>query len=173
MEVKQLDKFLYGCVILGDLVSVSSVWGKVQPLYIPESLVFCSSVTVILVHGFTIGFVWHFLLISFTTLMVKEESGQWNSADFWYFRKLLSSSLFILGRRLKPRCERIFWDLIPVHSFKSWTSNTWTDLARKMICPKLCTKSPRGLVIQQICWSSVQVCCHKTTWIKSVTAFPS
>lgn len=75
----------------------------------------------------------------------------------------------MLGRRLKPRCERIFCDLIPVDSFKSWAPNTCTDLASKMICPK----SPRGLVIQQICWSSVQFCCHKITWIKSVIAFPS
>lgn len=48
MEIKQLDKFLFGCIILGDLVSVSSVWGKTRPLYSPKRLVFHSNVAVTL-----------------------------------------------------------------------------------------------------------------------------
>lgn len=49
MEVKQLDKLLFGSIIiLGDLVSVSIAWGKAQPLYIPESLVFYSNLTLTL-----------------------------------------------------------------------------------------------------------------------------
>lgn len=40
-----------------------------------------------------------------------------------------------------------------------------------MICPKSCTQS-LGLIIHQICWSSVQFSCHNITWIKSVRTFP-
>lgn len=68
MEARQLDKFLFGCIILGDLVSVSSVWGKARPLYTPESLVFCSNVTVTLFGSWLYCWVWVCLAFPFNLI---------------------------------------------------------------------------------------------------------
>lgn len=67
MEVKQLDKFLFGSIIvLGDLVFVSIVCGKAWPLYIPESLVFYSNLTVTLFDSWL--YCWVYLAFPFNLI---------------------------------------------------------------------------------------------------------
>lgn len=88
MKIKQLDKYLFGCIIiLGDLVSVSSVWGKARPLYIPESLVFCSNVTVTLLASsvycwvglaFPFNLIYHFNRVAKEIVQISDVLGNYH-----------------------------------------------------------------------------------------------
>lgn len=84
MEIIQLDKFLFGSIIILGGLSLSALSGERLSPFTSLKVLFSIEICQwhCLIHGFTVGFVCHHLLTSFATLMVKEESGQRNSADF-------------------------------------------------------------------------------------------